>query len=128
MSDKVAYMILEIGWEYNDEYYHTNNNGETYEKPNVIFLDEKEAKVELLKRERKEFKGKTLGSYIYELNRQLTKGTTEEDVKDYFMKTWNEDIDDEQFEIPSKATDAEIDGLLKLIKIRFFILHKVKIN
>ena len=30
-------MILEIGWEYNDEYYSTGNYGETYEAPEEVF-------------------------------------------------------------------------------------------
>jgi len=63
-KQKKAYTVLEIGWEYNDEYYSTGNNGETYEAPQEIFLDEKKAKTEWLKKEIEAYRGQSLGHYI----------------------------------------------------------------
>lgn len=63
---KKGYVILEIGWEYNDEYYHTSNNGEMYEAPKELYLDKAKAEAECLKREINSFRGQSLGVYFYD--------------------------------------------------------------
>lgn len=55
METKKGYLVLEVGYEYNDEYYHTGNYGTTYEAPDTIYLT-KEAAMEVLKQK----KAKTL--------------------------------------------------------------------
>ena len=63
---KKGYVILEVGWEYNDEYYSTNNNGDTYEAPNEVFFDKTKAEQEMEKRQIKSYKENHLMSYFGE--------------------------------------------------------------
>lgn len=36
MKKNKGYIVLEIGFEYNDEYYHTGNYGAMYEAPKKV--------------------------------------------------------------------------------------------
>lgn len=126
-----GYIILEVGWEYDDSYYSTNNYGNTYEAPTEIFLNKEAAEKELLKQECESYRGTALSAYFGEdgIGEHLTCEFSE--LADYCKKTFNITIseDDLDFlEVPKKATDKQIEGLLKLISLRFNELHEVEIK
>ena len=134
MEKKVAYTVLEIGWEYDDESYHTGNYGETYEAPNEIFLDKEKAKAEWLKREIKAYKGNNLAQYTNgdDFASLLVRGVDEDDVIKLFKEAFDIDLDLEdnyyEIEVPSSANDEDIAKLISMTTLRFNKLHEITIT
>lgn len=130
--EKKAYMILEIGWEYNDEYYSTGD-GETYEAPEEIFLDKNKAAEALLKKEIAAYRYSDLQGYIGENDlSDFCEGKTQpEDIFKFFKDEFDDEIDEDDYyelEVPSNATDAQIKKLLGMLTLRFFKLHTITIT
>lgn len=125
MDKKYGYLVLEKGWEYNDEYY--TNNG-SFEAPEEIYLEKAQANIALNKKELAAFRSSDLSGYMEDINDYLEEGVDYEQVYEYMKETFNSNITEYEFEIPQKATDAEIEGLLELITLRFFTLQKIKIK
>jgi hypothetical protein len=126
--EKKGYIVLEIGWEYNDEYYSTGNYGEMYEAPSEIFIDKDKAKAEWLKKEIASLKGVNLMNYIGEQDLTDYLTTDEETFEKFLKDTWNLELDDYEIEIPQKAKDEDIIKLIGLISLRFFKLHEITIT
>jgi len=127
---KKGYIILEIGWEYNDEYYTTGNYGEMYEAPTEVFMDKKLAQAECDKRELESFRGVNLSSYLGEdLDSYLANSASEDDLFKYVKDTFDVDMEDDfYFDIPNKATDEQIKGLMEILTLRFHSLKEITIN
>lgn len=128
---KKGYMILAIGYEYNDEGY---NITDSYEKPDEVFTDKDKAKEELIKQEIKSYRGSDLSAYMGEdgLEDHLAKGQTVESVTEYLKKEFKLDVDSSEryyeIYIPKEATDEQIKNLMKMVTLRFNELHEININ
>lgn len=96
-------------------------------------MDKDKAKAEWLKKEIDAFRGNELSSYIGEedISHSLANGVSEGELISYFKETFGQEIDpDDYYEmsVPSKATDEQIEGLIKLMSLRFFKLHEITIT
>ncbi|HEY9704266.1 MAG TPA: hypothetical protein V6C58_17575, partial [Allocoleopsis sp.] len=63
MAKQKGYLVLEVGYEYNDEYYHTGNYGTTYEAPEKIYLTKEKAEAVLKEKTFEALRGEDLGRY-----------------------------------------------------------------
>lgn len=75
-----AYIIAEVSYEYNDEIYHTGNDGASYSSPDEIFLDKTKAHEKRDKLERNHWRGLEVSQYAYSTG-ELT------DLEDDELKT-----------------------------------------
>lgn len=131
MENKFGYLVLEIGWEYDDSFHSTGNNGETYEAPKEIFLDKEDAEAYLIKKEIEAFRGRELGSYIGEEGIEEILLSDMKTLSEYVLENFKMDLgadDFYNFKIPKKASDEAVIGLLKLITLRFYQLIKIPIK
>lgn len=123
METKI-YTILKIGYEYDDETYHTGNYGESYEQPSKYYTDLEKAREIRNKLEIKEFKGLYLGHYMYDVEDYLDKtNTTINDFFDFLNQEFNLNVtveDNSDITIPNNATDEQIEKLMKMITLRFY--------
>ena len=126
---KKGYVILEIGWEYNDETYHTSNYGTTYEAPTTVYTDLEKAKEKAKELEYKSFRGEMIFIYGYEIEDILTVDTAT------FVKEWNEmfnkELDLEDYwndEVPRDATDEQIEKLMEMVNVRFYEVKEIEIH
>lgn len=128
---KKGYVILEVGWEYDDESYST---ADTFEAPNEIFLDKKKAETEFIKREIKAYRNSTINHYAgYDgLENYLNQSVSMEELIKYAKDNFDIDMTDEddyyEFNIPKNATDKQVEGLINMLSLRFNELHEVNIN
>lgn len=130
---KKGYVILEIGWEYNDEYYSTGNNGDMFEAPKEVYLSKEKAEAECLKREIESFRGQSIGVYFSDGEVSLKTGVKMEQLikfmKDNFDREYSEDnYDYSYYDIPKNATDEQIKEMMKLIDVQFHTLSEITIN
>lgn len=126
-----GYVILEIGWEYNDETYNSGNYGEKYEAPKEIFLDKDRAEKIINKKNIDAFKNRELGVYLGEdIEYYLSKGFSDDDLYKYIKETFDVELNEDwfNFSVPEDATDEQVEGLMKIIKLRFFTLKEVSIG
>ena len=118
-----GYVILEVGFEYNDEIYHTGNYGETYAAPNTVFMDKDKAIEEVDKLNVNKLRGEYLDYYGY----GVEEFANDEDA---FMEFWRREFDKDaeyEFRVPSDATDEQLKGLIKLLSFRFFTLKEIEL-
>lgn len=129
MENKKGYLVLEVGWEYNDEYYHTGNYGTTYEAPNKVYLDWDEAE--------KEYKKKNFEMLITERLSKYTSGGWEElcekGMADQFrtllLTEFEIDVEDDyDFRIPKTATEEQLTKILECLKVKFFEIVEIEIE
>lgn len=126
--EKTGYVILPIGWEYNDEVYHTGNYGETYEKPTSVILNKEKAQTKLKESEINHFKGTTLGMYGYGADEF---SNDPDALIEFFNKEFDEEIEPDgysEFGVPSDATDDQIERLMKIVTVRFYEMVEVEIE
>jgi hypothetical protein len=128
MGKEVGYIILEVGYEYNDEYYHTGNYGEMYEAPEKVFTNKDKALLELRLKTMEKMRGEDLGRY----NGNGLKGICKTNMIDQFKKLMLEefelDAEDWELEIPQDATDLQLEKILECLDLKFFELVEVEIN
>lgn len=128
---KEGYVILALGWEYNDEYYDSGDT-DKYQKPTEVYLDKTEAKDALLKKEIERFKGNNILMYGEEgIDGLLVNSHEKEEFIKFVNETWpklNFTEDDYELDIPQNAKDEDIKKLIKYVSLRFHILQTVKIK
>lgn len=129
MEKKIGYLILKVGYEYNDEYYHTGNYGTTYEAPEKVYTDKKKAEKILRKKTFESLRGEDLGRYGGD---GLT-GICKPGMEDDFEKTFKELFPDNKFkdweiEIPKEATDKQLSMLLDCLELEFYELVEVELD
>lgn len=119
---KTGYIIQEIGYEYNDEYYYKGENGGG--TPKMIFADESLAKKKMLELEIKRWKKQRIGDFLgedgyYEIedNKEVKKILDELGIKDLYNDP-----------IPSSASDEQIKKLMKLLGLIFHEILEVDID
>jgi hypothetical protein len=125
MGKEKGYVVLEVGYEYNDEYYHTGNNGETYEAPKKVFINKDKAEIELHKKNMEHLRGLDLGRYGYILEDICKKGKAKKLEKICEQLEINIEEGDD---IPKDATDEQINEILKCLDLEFFTLVEVEIE
>lgn len=129
MSDsKQGYAVLEVGYEYNDEVYHTGNYGATYEAPKNIFTDKEAAEKAAKEASITKLRGTSLGHYGYGPD----EFTNDPDgLAEFFQKTWDIEIavdDWDEWSIPSSATDEQLLAIQDMINLEFFTVKPVTIH
>lgn len=118
---KKGYIIQEIGYEYNDEYYYKSECGGG--TPKMVFTDEILAKKKMLELEINEWKGKCLCDYGEDFE-----GMAEDDEE--FSRILEElGIDDLwRDSVPADASDDLIKKLIKHADIRFYEIIEVDVD
>ena len=122
-----GYVILEVGYEYNDEIYHSGYNGDSYEAPKEVFTDKEKAKAEMVLRTNKHLRGLSLGHYCYGLD-EITH--REEDLIKFFNDEFSVDLSGDDYyemDVPTSATDGQLAKLQELIHLKFFKLQEVEL-
>lgn len=125
---KKGYVILEIGYEYNDEIYHTGNYGESYEAPNKIYTDKVKADADLVTKNLEKFKGLELGYYCYGID-EITHD--EQGLIDFLNNELKMNVKEDEFwdvHLPNDMTDEQCKALMKLINLEFYTIHEVEIE
>ena len=130
MAKKKGYIVLEVGYEYNDEYYHTGNYGATYEAPEKVFTDKEKANDELKQKTFEKLRGgEDLGRY----NGDWLDGICKDGMQDEFAKIFKEEFDidvEKKYEavVPKKATDEQLMKIIECLDLEFFELVEVELD
>ncbi len=128
MEKKKGYIVLEVGFEYNDEYYSTGNYGATYEAPKKVFTDKEKAIIELNKKTFEKLRGEDLGRY----GGDGLDGICKKGMNDMFSKICQEEfdivVDDYDIEIPEDATDEQLSKIVECLDLEFFELVEVDLD
>lgn len=128
MENKKGYIVLEVGFEYDDESYSTGSYGTTYEAPKKVFTDKENAIVELNKKTFEKLRGEDLGRY----GGDGLDGICNRGMSDEFSKICKEEFDintdDYEIEIPEDATDEQLIKITKYLKIKFFELVEIDLD
>lgn len=128
MESKKGYIVLETGFEYDDQYYHTGNYGEMYEKPTKMFLDKEKAIVFWKRKSVEKLRGLTLGLYAEGGAESLCKKNMTDKFYSIMEGLGSSGEDDWELEIPSTSTDEQIEQILECLKIEFFKIAEIDIE
>lgn len=129
MEKKIGYIVMQVGYEYNDEYYSTGNYGTTYEAPEKVYTNKSRAEKILRKKTFEAMRGEDLGRYGGDGLRGICKKGMEDDFEAAYKELFPEkSFDDWQIEIPKGATDAQLSRLFDLLKLEFFELIEVELD
>lgn len=120
---KTGYIIQEIGYEYNDEYYYRGEAGGG--TPKAIITDEAKAKDRLIDLEMKSWRSQYIGSYGYDL-RDITRD------EDEFLKIIEEVVGDSDdwydVRIDDRFSDDQLKRLIRASTLRFHEIVPVEIE
>lgn len=125
MENKKGYVVLEVGFEYNDEINHTGNYGATYEAPNKVFLSKEKAEAQVKIQTFEKLRGLDLGSYCYGLKEITKKGKM--DILLGISEEMGIEIE-EGGAIPEEATDEQLEKILNCITLEFFTMVEVELE
>lgn len=129
MEKKIGYLVLEVGYEYNDEYYHAGSYGTTYEAPERVYMSKERAVEELKKRTMESLRGEDLGRYGGDGLTGICKKGMEDKFEETFKEMFpNKKFDDWRIEIPKDATDEQLSRLIEFLKLEFFELVEVELE
>jgi hypothetical protein len=128
MENKKGYLVLEVGYEYNDEYYHTGNYGTTYEAPKKAFMDKEKAILELHSKTMEFLRGEDLGRYGGNGLEGICKKGMQDEFCKIFKEEFGQEVEDWEIEIPEDATDEQLMKIIECLKIEFFKLVEVELD
>jgi hypothetical protein len=128
MKKEKGYLVLEVGYEYNDEYYSTGNYGTTYEAPKKVFLNEETAMAELKQKTFEKLRGEDLGRYGGDGLDGICKKNTQDEFSKICQEEFGIDTDEYDIEIPKDATDEQLMKIIECLKLEFFKLVEVELN
>lgn len=128
MKKQKGYLLLEVGFEYNDEYYSTGSYGTTYEAPKKVFLDEETAMIELRKKTFNKLRGEDLGRYGGDGLDGICKKGMQDEFRKICQEEFNIDTDEYDIEIPKTATDEQLLKIIECLELDFFELVEVELN
>jgi hypothetical protein len=117
---KKGYVIQEIGYEYNDEYYYRGQAEGGI--PKIVFFNEAKAMKKLAEIEMDAFRGETLGYY------EMHENIIDEDLYREALEEINIDPDDWRASIPKDAPDSTIKKLIKATSLRFNEIVEVEVE
>ena len=128
MEKQKGYIVLEVGYEYDDEFYSTGNYGETYEAPNKVYLSQEKAIIELKKQTMEKMRGEDLSRY----NGNGLEGICKKGMQDQFCKIMNEEFElnaeDWELDIPKTATDEQLEKIIECLELEFFKLVEIELE
>jgi len=118
---KTGYVVQKIGYEYNDEIYHTSEY-DGFSKSVEVFLDENKANEQAKQRNIAEFRGNDIGHYCYGLDEIIN----EEDLADFIQEGV---LEGESWDcsVSQYATDEQIERLMSKIDLKFYRVEEVPI-
>jgi hypothetical protein len=129
MEQKKGYVVLEVGYEYNDEYYHTGNYGTTYEAPKKVFISHEKAEEEFIRLTTNKLRGEDLGRYGEEGVRGICKDGKADEFMEIFRREFDKVIDEyDEIAIPQKATDEQLAMIIECLEIEFFEIVEIEIE
>lgn len=128
MKKQKGYIVLEVGYEYNDEYYSTGNYGDMYEAPKKVFLDKEKAAVELRTKTLEKLRGEDLGRYNGCGLEGICKKGMQNEFCRIFKEEFGKDTERWEFEIPEKATDEQLTKIIECLDLDFFELVEVELD
>lgn len=128
MKKEKGYLVLEVGYEYNDEYYSTGSYGTTYEAPKKVFLNEETAMAELKQKTFEKLRGEDLGRYGGDGLRGICKKNMEDEFSKICQEEFDIDTDEYDIEIPKTATDEQLMKIIECLKLEFFKLVEVDLD
>jgi hypothetical protein len=121
MKKLTAYVVFEKGYEYNDEIYHLPDvsGGD----PKRVTFSKEDAKNLITVLSRDSFRGLDIGNYTYDLKDVVDEISLKEIFKINKWK-WDED----NLTVPEKATDEQIDEVMKFIDLQFYDFQEVEMD
>jgi hypothetical protein len=114
---KNGYVVLQVNWEYNDEFYSTDGEG----NPISIYLDKEKAEKEKNKLE-------VLEARRTMLNELTAKGVSEKYQDALLEEGINWDFDDYGYMIPKELPDEKVVKLLDITGLHFYTVEEVPIR
>ena len=117
-----AYVVMEVGWEYNDEVYYTTEDKAG--KPSVVYKDKNKAEEVCRKCNIDKLLQEDLIHYCYDIDDVLEPG-----FEEYVKEINGEFFEDEGvLRLPNTRTPEQEMKLLSLINLRFFTVSEVEIG
>ena len=129
---RTIYIVCAVGFDYNDEYYYSNDDDAGH--PEGAFYDRAQAEAEARKRSIDDFKNHELNDYVstgskfgdYVIDKKaFVKILNETRKKDRFKV---EDLDEYELSIPTNLTDDQIGRLLDLFVVKFYDVREVVLS
>jgi len=127
---KTGYLVVENGYEYNDEIYHTpESEGST---PKKMFYDLEKAKKHAKELNRKTFREIDIGCYCYDLNEitSLSNEKIREELKDIIdFDGCTDECIKEFLSVGEDTSDEDVDKFMKVFnELVFHQVIKVDID
>lgn len=120
---------MQVGFDYNDEYYSTASYGTTYDAPDKVFTDKEKAILELDRQSIEMIRKEDLSGY----GGNGISGICKNGMQDEFIKIYKEefgrDVEDSyDYKIPKSATDEQIKKVMECLSLKFYELVEVDIE
>ena len=117
-----AWIVMEIGWQYNDEYYYTDDNDSG--TPQKVYFDKKKAEEAALDMNIKALKSSGLTGYYESLS-----GILEIDEADFtkMLEEMDGSVEDYNINLPDKLSRENAVKILAAINIRWFEVADVPV-
>lgn len=128
MEKKKGYLVLEVVYKYNDEYYHTGDYGVTYEAPENIYLSKEKAEAVLKQKTFEKLREEDLGRYGGYGLESICKKDKIGQFERVMMEEFEINTDDYDLEIPNTATDEQLEKVLEYLDLEFFKLVEVEVE
>lgn len=113
----MKYVVIEKGWEYNDEIYYRAESGGGI--PMKVFKDKHKADTWAREQNIKCVRGQELCSFYYDLE-DILGNVTEEYFKNFYSRIFSvKDCNVELFQIPKDAPAEDIGRVLDLLNPEF---------
>jgi len=126
METNKGYIVLSVGYEYDDEFYHTGNYGKTYDAPQKAYVNKDRAYEECKKQTFDKLRGEDLSYY----GGNGLKGICKKNMIDRFIQVMREefdlDADDYQLKIPKTATDEQLEKVCECLSLEFFEVVEIE--
>jgi len=120
------YVVMEIGYEYNDEVMHTTEGD--YGTPRRIYSSKEKAEEVIKNLTISKYKSEEIAYYYYDMDELI-----QIDIDKFKMECYKilgeegwEGIDFERFEMSSSWTDEQIEKLSEFITLEFYKIVEVE--
>ena len=123
-----GYIVMQVGFDYDDECYSTGNYGTTYDAPDKVYLSKEKAIAELDRQTIEKLRGENLGHYNGNgLEGICKKGKIDEFIK-IFKEEFDVDVNNDSEKVPKTATDEQIRKVMECLSLEFYELMEVEIE
>lgn len=124
-------MVIESGWEYNDEYYHMACDGDTrLGRPTKVFMDRVKASAKARELDIQQIKGCCLNDYASDGMLEIITEGKEEEFSRLLTGDPNVDWNDwrRKAQVPSNISDELADKILDCINIGWYDVVEVDLD